>query len=100
MEIAVIRNFSIQVALSFFLAFVLPLAASSQPAPTPASAAATARASGDRSYILGIGDVVEVSVLGRSDFNGHTRVGSDGNIVLPYLGAVLAVDRSPGQLAE
>jgi polysaccharide export outer membrane protein len=103
MEIAVIRNFSIRAALSLALAFALPLAASSQPAPAPtpaAAAASTARASGDRSYILGVGDVVEVSVLGRSDFNGRARVGSDGNIVLPYLGAVTAVDRSPGQLAE
>jgi polysaccharide export outer membrane protein len=102
MEIAVIRNFSIRAALSLLLALALPLAASSQPAPAPAAATAAtaARASGDRSYILGVGDLIEVSVLGRSDFNGHARVGSDGNVVLPYLGAVMAVDRSPGQLAE
>ena len=104
MEIAVIRNISTRAAFSFVLVFGLPLSAASQPAATPAPAAAapasSARASGDRSYVLGVGDVIEVSVLGRSDFNGRTRIGSDGNIVLPYLGAVPAVDRSPGQLAE
>ncbi|WP_309605723.1 SLBB domain-containing protein [Phenylobacterium sp.] len=56
--------------------------------------------SGDRSYVLGVGDTVEVSVLGRTDFNTRGRIGTDGAVLLPYLGATPAVNRSPGQLAD
>jgi polysaccharide export outer membrane protein len=55
---------------------------------------------GDRSYALGMGDVVDVSVVGRTDFNTRARIGSDGTIVLPLLGAVTAVEKTPSQLAD
>lgn len=79
-------------------------AASTLPAPAAAVPSATATAagpsSGDRSYILGVGDAIEVSVLGRTDFNTRARVGTDGSVILPLLGAVQAINRSPGQLAD
>ncbi len=106
-----IQLFSIRAVLSAVVALALPLAAYAQaapaagasmalPPPQPASLGAATTASGDRSYILGVGDVLEVGVLGRSDFNGRARVGSDGNILLPYVGVMPAIGRSPGQLAE
>ena len=56
--------------------------------------------SGDRAYILGVGDTIDVSILGRSDFSTHARIGSDGAVLLPYIGPVPATERSPAQLAE
>lgn len=49
-------------------------------------------------YILGSEDVVQVEVLGRSDFNVRSKVGTDGKIQLPLLGAVPASDRTVLQL--
>jgi polysaccharide export outer membrane protein len=68
-------------------------------APAPATLAG-APSSGDRNYVLGIGDTIDVAVLGRSDFNAHARIGTDGAVLLPYLGAFPATNRSPGQLAD
>jgi polysaccharide export outer membrane protein len=56
--------------------------------------------SGDRSYVLGVGDTIDVAVVGRSDFNTHARIGSDGVVLLPYIGALQTLKRSPGQLAD
>jgi len=54
----------------------------------------------DRSFPLGLGDVIYVGVIGRSDFSVRARVASDGTVVLPLLGSVPAVGRAPDQLAE
>ncbi len=66
----------------------------------PVGAPGQMASSGDRSYVLGVGDTVEVSVLGRTDFNTRGRIGTDGAVLLPYLGAMPAANRSPGQLAD
>jgi polysaccharide export outer membrane protein len=68
-------------------------------APPPSSTPTTSSA-GDRSYALGVGDIIDVSILGQSEFNTHARVGTDGAIVLPLIGAMQAINRSPGQLAD
>jgi polysaccharide export outer membrane protein len=70
---------------------VLPL----QTQPQAASAAAAAQ---DEGYILGAEDVVQVEVLGRSDFNVKSKIGTDGKIQLPLLGAVDAANRTVLQL--
>lgn len=54
----------------------------------PQTVASPTAASSDQTYILGAGDVIEVSVLGRTDFTTRSRVGQDGSILLPYLGSV------------
>ncbi|THD65108.1 MAG: hypothetical protein E8A49_00070 [Phenylobacterium sp.] len=77
-----------------------PPAAASTAAHAPPAAAPPATAAGDRNYQLGFGDVVEVSVLGQADFDVHSRIGSDGAILLPLIGPVPATGRSPGQLAD
>lgn len=52
------------------------------------------------SYILGPDDVVEVSVLGRTDFTTRGRISSDGTIQLPYLGVVNAGKKTARDFAD
>ncbi len=74
-------------------------------APSMARAQATttspgAQASPDQTYILGPGDVIEVSVLGRTDFTTRSRIGADGTLQLPYLGPVNASNKTSSQLGD
>ncbi len=41
----------------------------------------------DTGYVLGPGDVIEVSVLGQPEFTTRGRVRADGTIVLPFIGS-------------
>jgi polysaccharide export outer membrane protein len=54
----------------------------------------------DQTFALGVGDVVDVGVLGRSDFNTRARVGTDGTVILPLLGKVKALDMTTSELAQ
>ena len=77
-------------------------AAAASPTSTSASspsAAVTAPAPDDKTYILGPSDVVEVSVLGRTDYTTRTRIDENGDIQLQYLGAVKAAGRTTEQLS-
>lgn len=91
-------------ALAFGI--ICPLAAQQAPAPgaapAPASAAAPVRPAVSLAdgYVLGIGDVVEVSVLGRDEFRPRIQVQTDGTIQLPYLKSVPAVDLTVLQLRD
>lgn len=51
-------------------------------------------------YVLGVGDVVSVSVLGRPEFNSQVQVQADGTLQLPFLGTVKAADFSVLQFRE
>lgn len=55
----------------------------------PAAAPATTLNEG---YVLGPGDIVEVSVLGREEFKPRVQVQADGTVQLPYLRSVKAAD--------
>ena len=72
--------------------------AGASPAQPQASAAPAAPI--DSSYVLGAGDVVEVSLVGRGDFTSRVRVAADGTILLPLIGRVTAVDRTVVELAD
>lgn len=111
METAVKPVSFIVMAMALLAILSAPFASSAQPAPaSPAPAAASpaktpsgdaaSLSSGDRAYTLGVGDVIDGGVIGRTDFNFRARIGSDGRVVLPLLGAFPATDRSPGQLAD
>jgi polysaccharide export outer membrane protein len=78
----------------------LPVAGKAQQAPAAPPAAASAAASADQSYILGPGDVIEVSVLGRTDFTTRARIGQDGTIQLPFLGVVPAGNVTGRELSD
>jgi polysaccharide export outer membrane protein len=95
-------------AMSFVSAHAAPAPA---PAVKPAQAApASSGEAGNPSmgsaegasqtYILGPADVIEVSVLGRQDFDVRGRIGEDGTLRVPYLGAVKAADKTTGQLED
>ena len=88
-----IRDF----ALGALAAFVLAPALSASAAP----AANTSVAPNDsRSYVLGPSDVIEVSVLGRPDFTTKGRIGDDGTFRVPFLGPVVAANKTPTQLSD
>lgn len=66
----------------------IPAAAqTAAPAPaTPAAPAPAAQADSAEGYVIGPGDVIEVSVLGQPEFTTRARVRTDGTIALPFLG--------------
>src|SRR6185369_6348213 len=45
-------------------------------------------------------DVVEVEVLGPAGFKQRSKIGADGNVTLPFIGAVPATKRTSLQLAD
>lgn len=51
-------------------------------------------------YRIGADDVVEVDVLGQSDFKTRARVRSDGTVTLPYLGVVPVAGETAISLAD
>ena len=53
----------------------------------PAQTAAAPAGSTD-GYQIGPEDVIEVDVLGQSDFRSRVKVKSDGTVPLPYIGSV------------
>jgi polysaccharide export outer membrane protein len=67
---------------------------------TPPANAAGAEQQAAEGYILGPDDVVEVEVLGRTDFRVRAKVGADGKIQVPFLGDVEAANRTPKELGE
>lgn len=87
------------------LALMAPTIAAAQPAgPTqqaaPAAAVAASPDPASSAYILGRDDVIEVGLLGRTDFGGRARVQADGTIQLPFIGKVPAVDRTTSELSD
>jgi polysaccharide export outer membrane protein len=63
------------------------------------AAAPAAASSPDADYILGPEDVVEIAVLGRSDFTTRAKIGADGQIQLPFIGAMQAAKKTTSQLS-
>jgi polysaccharide export outer membrane protein len=54
----------------------------------------------DQAFTLGVGDVVDVGVIGRNDFNTRTRISTEGTIILPLLGRVKALGLTTSELAQ
>jgi polysaccharide export outer membrane protein len=72
-----------------------------QPAARGAAAAnASAPVSLNDGYVIGIGDVVEIAVLGRDEFKPRVQVQADGTIQLPYLHSVMASNLTIIQLRD
>ncbi|MDZ4375385.1 MAG: polysaccharide biosynthesis/export family protein [Phenylobacterium sp.] len=51
-------------------------------------------------YVLGRDDVIEVGLLGRTDFAGRTRIQADGTIQLPLIGKIPVADRTTAEVSE
>src|SRR5262249_21987574 len=86
------------------LAASAPRGAAAQPAAAaPAAAAKPAAAEpdgADQPYVLGPEDILDVQVLGRTDFNARPKIQQDGTILLPFIGATPAANRTTKQLGE
>lgn len=66
----------------------------------PAAPAAQESVSLVDGYVLGAGDIIEVSLLGREDFKPRVQVQSDGTIALPLIGSIRAADLTVLQLRD
>jgi len=104
--ISCIRTLLIRGAIGFLMMIIVPAAVWAQPAapipiaPGPVAAPAAAPPVADENYIIGPGDVVDVTLLERTDFNTRAKVGTDGMIQLPYIGAIAAADRTTQTLRD
>jgi|SRR5579859_35944 len=54
----------------------------------------------DSSYELGGGDIIQIDLVGRTDFGSHARISNDGTILLPLIGVVKASGRTVSELAD
>jgi polysaccharide export outer membrane protein len=75
------------------------LAAAAQPAAAQPAAAPDPNGA-DQPYILGPEDIIDVQVLGRTDFNARPKIAQDGTILLPFIGSTPAANRTTKQLGE
>jgi polysaccharide biosynthesis/export protein len=82
------------VATFVLLAAAGVLAAADDKAVKPAS-----RTPASSSYVIGVGDVLRITVWKEPDLTLDATVRLDGRITLPLLGDVEAAGRAPGQLA-
>ncbi|WP_240334204.1 polysaccharide biosynthesis/export family protein [Sphingobium estronivorans] len=80
---------------------LLPVApVAGQQAVVPAAPAAAAQATLSDGYVLGPGDVIELSVMGRDDYRARLQLQTDGVIELPLIGNVVAANKTVLQLKE
>jgi polysaccharide export outer membrane protein len=73
------------------------------PKATPAAPEAPAAAPAvavDANFQLGIGDQVEIELVGSKDGNSHLVVSGDGKVVVPLVGEVSALGLTTAQLAQ
>ena len=106
------RSFALVGALLALILGVVPASAqsaravnraspiASAPAATPGTPAAADNKATDDGYVLGAGDVVDVSVLGREEFHPRVQIQVDGTVQLPYLHSVKAADLTVIQFRE
>jgi polysaccharide export outer membrane protein len=77
-----------------------PASRAVQPTGSAAASGSIVPAPVDSSYVLGFGDTVEVSLVGRADFGSRARVSTDGTILLPLIGKMVASERTVIELSE
>jgi polysaccharide export outer membrane protein len=85
-----------------FAMSAVPAAAqtATQPAAQAALPAPTAPVTLNDGYVMGVGDVVEIAVLGREEFKPRVQIQVDGTVQLPYLHSVMASNLTVIQLRE
>lgn len=96
------RFLPIAVAAAIGAPAVAQIAAVPTPAATPAPAAANpplVTTLGD-GYVIGVGDTLDVALIGVDDFRGRVVVQQDGTIQLPYVGSIRALDKTVLQLGR
>jgi polysaccharide export outer membrane protein len=95
-----IKALFVQALVAICLVLSVPAAGFAQASAPSAAPAAPPPAQGDQNYLIGPGDTVEVTALERSDFDTKAKVGADGMIQLPLIGAIAASNRTTQQLNE
>ncbi len=100
-----VRDIVAALGLVFMCATTVPAGAQtpsvlSPPRPVPTTVAPAPNDIPAPIYILGPQDVIQVDALGRSDFSTKARIGADGTVQLPFLGAFPASDRSVVELRD
>lgn len=86
--------------LYLVLTLLIGLALNSPASAHQAELLAPSQSAAEAEYILGAGDVIEVDVLGQSEFRTRARVRADGTIALPFLGNVAAQGETPTSFAR
>lgn len=95
----------VALALALF-GSVQPAAAQAPESPAASPAPATAPpnpatfANVEANYALGLGDVIEVAVVGQAEYTARVRVSPDGSILLPLIGSLQAVNLRPTEVAS
>ena len=84
--------------------FASPVAAQSaaveQAAANPAAAATEQAPPLAAGYILGAGDIIEVSVVGRDEYKARVQVQVDGTVQLPFIRSVQAAEMTTAELQD
>ena len=84
-------------SLGCIAGFLFTIGGAATVAAPPATSGA---AEPGRVHILAPADLIEVSVLGRQDFDVKERIGEDGTIRVPFLGTVNAANKTTVQLED
>jgi len=72
-----------------------------QPSASPSSGSpAGVLVASDDDYRLGASDVIEVQVEDAKELSGTFRIGSNGSFLMPYLGRVKAIEKTPEELGR
>ena len=90
----------IATALVIFAALAAPALAQAGAPAQAAGPAPTPTITLNDGYVIGVGDVVEIAVLGREEFKPRVQVQVDGTVQLPYLHSVAASNLTVIQLRE
>lgn len=100
-------GFSLALLIIFTLGAARQASCENQTPAAPAATGATTPATAVRPPsvpVIGTGDLLKVSVLGAPDSDQEVRVGSDGNVVLNFIGAVrvagLTTEQAQGAIAK
>lgn len=87
--------------MAMAIAALLALAGMASPAFAQAAAEPVAApVTLNDGYVVGVGDVVEIAVLGREEFKPRVQVQVDGTVQLPYLHSVMASNLTVIQLRD
>ena len=98
MMMKAVVNWARALAAVAMLTLCAPVVAAQAPAARPAAGApAVSLADG---YVLGPGDVIEVSLLGRDDYRARVQVQTDGTIQLPFINSIPAANKTVLTLRE
>src|SRR5690348_13064526 len=100
-----VRDIVAALGVVFMCAITVPAGAQTPPVlpppkPLPTTVAPAPNDIPAPTYILGPQDVIQVDALGRTDFTTKARIGADGTVQLPFLGAFPAADRTVVQLRD